>query len=377
MQPPSRMRIHLRSIFVLLSLTAACGDNAVKADGGLKDGPSIDTPSTTVPTVVSTLPDGAATGVALNASVAITFSEPMDRATLTTTTFTLTSGSPPVTVAGTVIATGATAVLWPATQLASNVAYTATVSTTARSASHIALAAAHTWTFTTGTTVAPGLPVQLGTSRDFVILAKSGITTVPTSAVTGDLGASPIAATGISGFGLTADASNQFSTSPQVTGKIYAANYAAPTPAKLTTAVGDMELAYTDAAGRAPDVLNLGAGTLGAVTLAPGVYRWGTGLLIPTGVILSGSATSVWIFQISGNLTVAAAANITLAGGALASNVFWQVSGQVTAGAGAHLVGTLLCQTAITLDTGASLAGRLLAQTAATIRGATLVVPAP
>jgi hypothetical protein len=58
--------------------------------------------------------------------------------------------------------------------------------------------------------------------------------------------------TAITGFNLTLDVDGEFSTdlSEQATGNAYAANYAAPMPATLTTAVGDMEIAYTDAAGR-------------------------------------------------------------------------------------------------------------------------------
>ena len=43
------------------------------------------------------------------------------------------------------------------------------------------------------------------------------------------------------------------------------------------------------------------------MTLAPGVYKWGTGLLIPTDVTLTGSATDVWIFQIAQDLTMSSA----------------------------------------------------------------------
>ena len=218
-------------------------------------------------------------------------------------------------------------------------------------------------------------PVNLGTAGDFVILAKSGISTVPTSAVTGDIGVSPAAATYITGFSLTADSTNVFSTSPQVTGKVYAADYAPPTPSNLTTAVGDMELAFTDAAGRAPDVTELGAGNIGGMTLAPGVYKWGTGLLIPTDVTLTGSATDVWIFQIAQNLTMSSAAKVLLAGGALPKNVFWQVAGLVDLGTTAHCEGVVLTQTSVTLRTGASINGRLLAQTAVTIDGSTVVEP--
>jgi hypothetical protein len=101
----------------------------------------------------------------------------------------------------------------------------------------------------TGAACAGSACVSLGTAANYVILSKSGISTVPVSAVTGNLGVSPAAATAITGFSLTADASNVFSTSPQVTGRLFAANYARPTPSNLTTAVLDMETAYTAAAG--------------------------------------------------------------------------------------------------------------------------------
>jgi hypothetical protein len=225
-----------------------------------------------------------------------------------------------------------------------------------------------------GSSGAP-LPVNLATAGDFAILAKTGISTVPTSTVTGNLGVSPAAATFITGWALTADATNAFSTSTQLTGKAYAADYAAPTPTNLTTAIGDMQTAFTDAAGRAPGVTELGAGNIGGMTVAPGVYKWGTGLLIPTDVMLNGGATDVWIFQIAQDLTVASGARIVLAGGALPKNVFWQVAGLVDLGTTAHLEGIVLTQTSVTLRTGASINGRLLAQTAVNIDGSTVVEP--
>jgi hypothetical protein len=222
-----------------------------------------------------------------------------------------------------------------------------------------------------------GLPVDLGTAGDFAILAKSGISTVPTSAITGDLGVSPAAATYITGFSLTVDASNEFATSAQVTGNVYASDYAAPTPTKMTTAVSDMETAFTDAAGRAPDVTELGAGDISGMTLDAGVYKWGTGLLIASDVTLDGDATDVWIFQIAQDLTVGNATQVVLSGGALPKNVFWQVEGQVMVGTTAHVEGVVLTQTAITLGTGASVDGRLLAQTAVDIDASAVVQPAP
>lgn len=220
------------------------------------------------------------------------------------------------------------------------------------------------------------LPVNLGTADNFVILAKSGISTVPTSAITGNIGVSPVTATAITGFGLTADSTNVFSTSPQVTGQVFAANYAVPTPSNLTTAVDDMLLAFTDAAGRAPNVTELGAGDIGGMTLTPGVYKWSSGLDIPTDVTLAGSATSVFIFQIAQNLTMSSAKNIVLTGGAAAQNIFWQVSGSVDLGTTSHFAGVILSYTAIVLETGASIDGRLLSQKAVNIAGSAVVQPA-
>jgi hypothetical protein len=218
--------------------------------------------------------------------------------------------------------------------------------------------------------------VELGLSGDYVILAKTAISTVPTSAVTGNLGVSPAAASYITGFSLTSDSTNVFATSPQVTGRVYAADYASPTPATMTTAVSDMQLAFSDAAGRAPTVTELGAGNIGGMTLTPGVYEWGTGLLIPADVTLDGGSTAVWIFQIAQDLTMSSATSIILTGGALPQNVFWQVSGQVDIDTTAHFEGVVLTQTSITLRTGASINGRLLAQTAVNLDGNTLVEPA-
>jgi hypothetical protein len=219
--------------------------------------------------------------------------------------------------------------------------------------------------------------VNLRSAGDYVILAESDISTVPPSVVTGDVGLSPMAASFLTGFSLIADSTNVFSTSTQVSGKVYAADDAAPTPSNLTTAIGDMGQAFTDAAGRAPDVTELGAGNIGGMTLAPGVYKWGTGLLVPTDLTLNGGGTSVWILQIAQDLTLGSAVNVHLTGGALAKNVFWQVSGSVDLGTTSHLEGIVLCKTMINLRTGASVAGRLMAQTAVTVDTSTIVQPAP
>jgi len=223
-------------------------------------------------------------------------------------------------------------------------------------------------------------PVNLGTAGNFVILAKTAVSTTGTTSVTGDIGVSPAAASYITGFALTADSTNVFSTSALVNGKIYASNYAVPTPTNLTTAVSDMETAFTDAAGRTVPAATteLGAGDISGMTLAPGLYKWSSGVLITNaGVTLNGGANDVWIFQIAQNLTVNNAAIVHLTGGALAKNVFWQVSGQVSLGTTADFSGVILSQTLISLNTGAVLHGRALAQTAVTLDSNAVTQPAP
>ena len=105
--------------------------------------------------------------------------------------------------------------------------------------------------------------VNLGTADDFAILSKSGVSTTGVTSVAGDVGTSPIEATAMTGFSLILDSSTTFSTSSLVTGKLYAASYTSPTPSKMTTAISDMAIAYTDAAGRTtPDKIELGAGNI-------------------------------------------------------------------------------------------------------------------
>jgi ice-binding like protein len=217
-------------------------------------------------------------------------------------------------------------------------------------------------------------PVDLGTAGTYVILSKEATTNVPTSDITGNIGLSPAAASFYSGFAQDLPAGGAFSTSPQVTGNLYASDYAVPTPANLTTAIGDMETAYTDAAGRPlPDHIELASGNLGGLTLPAGLYKWSNTVTIPGNVTLNGNANDVWIFQIAGGVTQASAARVVLTGGALAEHVFWQVAGVVAIGTTAHMEGVVMSATQITMNTGASANGRLLAQTAITLAGNTIV----
>jgi len=216
--------------------------------------------------------------------------------------------------------------------------------------------------------------VNLRTAANFAILAKTGVSTVNPSAVTGAIAISPIAATGLTGFSLTLDSTGTFSSSAQVTGKLFAASYSAPTPATLTVAIGDLQTAFNDANGRVnPGFTNLASGAIGGLILAPGLYKWTGAVSAAADFTISGSSTDTWIFQIASTFSIAAGKKAILVGGALNKNIVWVVSGSVTAGAGAHLEGVILGKTSVTLVTGATLNGRILSQTAVALQKATVV----
>lgn len=216
----------------------------------------------------------------------------------------------------------------------------------------------------------PGIgpaPVILNTAALFKILAKTAITNTGPSSVVGDMGLSPAAASNITGFALALDGSGQFSTSAQVVGRVFAADYAPPTPAKLTQAVLDMQAAYTDASLRLPDAVDLGGGTIGGMTFTPGTYRWNSNVNILSNITLVGGPNDRWIFQVEGTLQVGPNVTIVLAGGAVPANIVWQVSGATTLNPGSVFNGVLLDQTSIAAQTGATLHGKFLSQSAVTL----------
>jgi hypothetical protein len=103
-----------------------------------------------------------------------------------------------------------------------------------------------------------------------------------------------------------------------------------------------MGIAYTNAAGPTnPRAVNLGAGNIGGLTLACGLYKWTSNVAICKDVTLAGSANQVWIFQIAGSVAQAGATKVILSGDAQAKIVFWQTAGGVALGTTAHSDGTI------------------------------------
>ncbi len=213
-------------------------------------------------------------------------------------------------------------------------------------------------------------PIDLKTANDFTILTETGITTTGITSILGDIGSSPIASTAITGFGLIMNTDNQSSHTTIVTGNVYGPDYAAPTPTKMTTAIGDMENAFTTANGIVDPtpMVEMYAGDISGRTLPAGLYKWSTGVLITNvGVTLNGGLDDIWIFQIAQDLVVNNNAIITLSGGAQAKNIFWVVSGQATLGTYSDFGGIILSKTLVSLNTGARVTGKLFAQTAVTM----------
>ena len=237
--------------------------------------------------------------------------------------------------------------------------------------------------------------MNLGTAGNYVILAKTGVSTVPSSVVTGNVGLSPAARTFLTGWSLITEPTDTSFGSAQVVapGRLFAAdNVGGTTSVDLTTAVGNMETAYTAANGMAPAGGALaggvpgtacpgtgGTGALGGMTISPGVYTCTVAVSIAAGTNVTLSGAGVYVIRTTQGISQASGTQVILAGGALAQNVFWVPALTVdivgTAGTTTRMAGVILAKTDIVVGTNATVNGRLLAQTAVTLDQATVTQP--
>ncbi|MFT5722381.1 MAG: hypothetical protein ACI9W6_002710 [Motiliproteus sp.] len=349
-------------------------------------------PDTILPEVTSTDPLDGATDHLRNQNLTAIFDEALDPDTVTTTSFTLVEGdiATGVAVTGKVNYINKVATFNPDADLASSQLHTATMTTAITDLSGNSLngdaagntAADHQWSFTTSAAEPRGpAPVNLRTAGDFVILTKTGITNVRTSSITGDIGASPITSKAIHLLCSEMNGNKIYGADDayDLAGKPDCFDGTPPSNTKVAEAVLDMQIAYNDAAGRStPDFTELHAGDISGKTLVPGLYKWGTSVLISTDVTLEGGPNDVWIFQIADQVTLANDKSVILSGGALPKNIFWQVAGEsVIIGTNAHFEGVLLTKKLVAVKTGATVNGRLLAQTAVTLEQNAVTQPAP
>jgi hypothetical protein len=215
---------------------------------------------------------------------------------------------------------------------------------------------AHPITIPVQTTIQGTVP--LAGASNFGILAGSSVTNTGATNITGDLGLSPGSSVG--GF------------PPGILVGTEHINDVTSNQAKL-----DLTAAYNDAAGRTcTDIVTL-SGNIGGLTLTPGLYKSTSSLAVSSGDVTfdaKGNANAVFIIQIASTLTTTSGRKVILAGGALASNIFWQVGSSATFGTTSVFKGTIMTMQSITFDTGATLDGRALARTGGvTMSGNTIV----
>ena len=331
------------------------------------------TGSTLAPTVISTDPINNAVSVPLNKVVTATFSMPMDPLTINFTTFNLSRGAIPV--AGTVTYSGSTASFTPSVNLLANTDYTATITTGAKSVGGIPLANNYVWRFSTNTVIGPG-PVVLGTAARFGILAGVGVSNNAGFSVINDLdvGIYPGVRSSVTGF----------PPAVIINGAIYASDDITPpgTAAMLLQAKTDLTNAYLMAEGAVSPAPVTVSGDQGGKTLAPGIYKSTSTLLIQSGNLTldaQGDVNAVWIFQVASAFTTVGGAggSVILSGGAQAKNIYWQTGSSAVIGDYTSFQGNILALTSITMNSHATAVGRMLARNGAVVMTHTNIIIKP
>jgi hypothetical protein len=319
------------------------------------------TGSITAPLVIATDPLSNANGVALNKVIAATFSMPMDSSTITPITFTLKIGTLPVS--GIVTYSGATAYFTPTVNLASNTNYIATITTGAQNLAGISLSNNYVWNFSTATVPNLGSAAQFGAFGGNAGITNQGINTVINNGSIGTTAASTL----ITGFH---DSNAIYTETPLSVGNVTGSIYTAPPSPGTATSFAiasqgllDANTAYFSISPAAmPGGIDPGAGELGNLTLAPGIYKSASGTFnITNGNLVldaQGNPNAIWVFQTAAGLTVGTAGpngakSVVLLNGALAKNVFWYVGSAATinGAGGGVMTGTIIATSGVTFST--------------------------
>jgi hypothetical protein len=331
------------------------------------------------PKVNSTDPTNLSTGVALNKVISAVFSETMDPLTITSTSFVLMLGTTPV--AGAVNYSGTTATFTPTAGLLSGNTYTATITTAAKNLAGVSIADNYVWSFTTVAPLGPAGVDLKGVER-FGIIAGVGVSNDAGFSVINnlDVGIYPGARSSITGF----------PPAIIVNGAMYAADDAAPpgVAAMLLQAKDDLTAAYLFAEGAISPAPQTVSGDQGGKTLAPGIYKSTSTLLIQFGDLTldaQGDANAVWIFQIASAFTTVgggpfpspSGGNVILAGNAQAKNVYWQTGSSATIGDYTSFQGNVLALQSITMGAYSQATGRMLARNGSVTMTSTNIINKP
>ena len=335
------------------------------------------TESSIAPKVILTDPINNATNVPLNKIISADFDMNMDPSTIDVNSFKLMLGATPV--AGSVTYSGMTAKFTPNSNLLSGNTYTASITTLAKNLAGTPLASNYVWSFNTVAPLGPIKPDLKSVAR-FGIISGVGVSNNAGFSVINDMdvGIYPGARSSITGF----------PPATIVNGALYAADDAAPIPAMLLQAKLDLTAAYLYAEGATSPAPTSISGDQGGITLAPGIYKSTSTLLIQNGNLTldaQGDVNAVWIFQIASDFTTVggspypsgAGGNVILSGGAQAKNIFWQVGSSATIGDYTSFQGNILALTSITMNAYSQAVGRMLCSNGAVVLTSTNLIYKP
>jgi hypothetical protein len=321
------------------------------------------------PEVLSTTPTDGSSNIPFNQVITATFDQVMDIPSFTNTTFYVSDGVNNIT--GQITYNGTTVSFTPDNLLLANTTYKATLTKDVKNAGNISIANDYEWEFSTNS-----VGVNLNSVARFGIIAGVGVSNAAGFSVINnlDVGISPGVRSSIVGF----------PPATIVNGKIYASDdpFPAGIAAMLIQAKQDLVDAYLFAENASFPAPQTVAGDQGGKTLAPGIYKSGSTLLIQSGDLTldaQGDPNAVWIFQIASDFTTVGGAggSVILAGGAQAKNIFWQTGSSATLGNSTSFKGNILALTSITMNSGAVAEGRMLAQNGSVVMTSTNTITKP